>query len=504
MTVQPTEGPRRLLPRWRTWAQTLVTGELAPSKAGLARNTTDQMETWHLRANSLEGRKAIHRAADLLAEGFTLGIDISIDPTARELAEAASHHAETPPGIACLLSIIGEPQLEEENAPNSAQIAFKRQHVRRFPNDSIAWVELSRAYLLARLHAKSRRAMTVACALAGQNRFVVRSAVRQLALAEDFDHAAELSAAAARATSDPWILAAALSSAGHAGRPSRFVREAKMLLESDSVNPFHTAELAAALGALERDAGHDRAARRFFRLALRAPTDNVVAHIESLDASDLLNERPTQVEVPFTFEAQARHYSRTYDWTRAVASGQRWLDDQPFDADAATVTAYALSMGLEQYERAAAILDDSLTLNPTNSLIANNLAYCLAHLNRLDEAAHLVVRAIQGSDSTLHKAVYRATTGLILFRAGDAARGRALYKEAIEQLRREGQRQRASLASLLLAREEIRMTDAYSLDLARAAIDQTAGESDVEVAQWRTRVTAELERALSRDGGRSE
>jgi hypothetical protein len=72
-------------------------------------------------------------------------------------------------------------------------------------------------------------------------------------------------------------MAAQMAAEDVARKPPSFWRETRRLLGADRFSDFELAELAAAPGTLQLEAGSHKIARKLFRRSLTAPTENAVA-----------------------------------------------------------------------------------------------------------------------------------------------------------------------------------------------------------------------------------
>ena len=168
------------------------------------------------------------------------------------------------------------PQRKEPSALQ-AQVRAFRQLLRIEPRDPVTWVDLSRVYAVLGLHDQAARSMNIALHLAGDNRFVLRSASRLWIHMGDADRAHEIIARAERTPNDPWLLAAEIATGSAAGKTPRFTKAATRCLADTRFGLTHLSELASAVATLQLSAGRIKKMRSLFAMSLYNPTENSVA-----------------------------------------------------------------------------------------------------------------------------------------------------------------------------------------------------------------------------------
>jgi tetratricopeptide (TPR) repeat protein len=170
------------------------------------------------------------------------------------------------------------------------------------------------------------------------------------------------------------------------------------------------------------------------------------------------------IRVPFAAEALARAASDEGDWAEALAQAESWLDDQPFDTNAALVGSYVASIGLEDWEVSADIARVGLRARPGDVMLTNNLAYALIEAGQLREASMALSQLDLSSLSDTDRIVVTATLGLLRFRSGDLEAGRQLYSRSIDLARRNGDRGLEVRAHAMLLREVRASADDEEID----------------------------------------
>ena len=260
-----TDEDRKVIPRWRTFDETLRLGELnsAVSPRACQQVTSDFLSS---KIMAWREHRTVSHAADLVGAALTLGRekeaaeaarfllqdDLNVSPWARELSERALKTPES--------TVPSPKELEEEILHE--RVRTLRHLLRAEPRDPITWVELSLTYAILGLGKQAARSMTVALQLAMNNRFVLRSASRLWIYLEDPEKAHDLIARADRTIHDPWLLAAEVAIGSVAGRKPRFIKAARRMFTDKRFSPIHISELASAVATLELDSGSVKKSRR--------------------------------------------------------------------------------------------------------------------------------------------------------------------------------------------------------------------------------------------------
>jgi tetratricopeptide (TPR) repeat protein len=471
---------RHVIPRWRDFRTTLALGELQDSKESEPIGSDDREAI----ARRLEEFRVDHdlwHAADLLSSAFVVGDLESIDLARKFILSNQDGAPEALISFASRTSGVQAGVAAFEEEAQEKLIHKIRARLRSESRNAILWVELSRLHTLRGDSRQALRNMTTAASLAPDNRFVVRSAARLLLHEHDAPAALRIIREASGAKRDPWLLAAEIAVASASHSPSLFSKIGTSRNSDDNVSPFARSELSSALGTLEMEHG-TRKARQLFRQSLKEPNENSLAQVEWANRQiGGLEIDKGLLAIPKTFEATANINLVAGDWQYAIAHGMEWLGDQPFSRSPALFTSYVSAL-IEDYEKSISILKRSLTTNPDDPELINNLAFALASTNRLEEAENLLNRIDLTDTSKLSSITLPATTGLLLFRSGFPDRGRELYQLAISRALAQGNSKYRVMAALYLAREElIASTPVAETAVNRALVDASKVE-DKEVA----------------------
>jgi hypothetical protein len=288
---------------------------------------------------------------------------------------------------------------------------------------------------------------------------------------------------------DPWLAAAELATAALAGTPPTQMKHAQRMLDKPGrFAPWHLAELASQVATTELRAGRIKRAKRLMRLALVEPTDNALAQAEWASANGL-NIEPVSLDVPRTYEARALRYAHSGDWKASSRAGLHWLADQPFAQEPAQFTSYVASVGAEDWTTAEHAARIGLVSNPESQMLRNNLVFALANQHRVNDAQD-ELRLIARSDlGPRELAILSATQGLVDFRSGRTAEGRARYQEAVNSLARQRYVDLAALAQVFLAREEVLAGTAEAHRAVDSALELATSAGAPEARLWMERLT---------------
>ena len=427
---------------------------------------------WHA-ADFLGAAFVLGRTGEALeAAHFILASGTNAPQPVKQLAEQVLTGSSQPPTCAAAETLSGI----------RARLHDARIRLREDPRNAVLLVDVARDYAILGSLRQATHAMAMALALAPENRFVLRCAVRLYQHSGDLERAHDLIARARAAPGDPWLLAAEMAVASAAHRKPRFTKRARQTLAGGSHPPAHLSEMASALATLELAAGKTRAAKRLFGVALRAPNDNTLAQAEWAASGEL---RGWDVDlnrfvVPCNFEALASRDFYAGQWDASLGQALGWLHDQGFSTRPAAHASYLASSIFEDYPKAQEILECGLRANPTEPTLLNNLAYALAMSGRPLEALDVLRRVDRSAPSGIGAVPLIATWGLIQYKLGNPKEGRALYAQAIEKAK--GNRRYRAAAAINLAREEILLRSPVADQALKEAVQESARVHEPDIA----------------------
>jgi tetratricopeptide (TPR) repeat protein len=484
MSAAGRDRDRQVIPRWRDLASTAQHGELAQASGGPVVRRLDVAHApdggWlQARLGDFREHPSPSFAADLISASIVLGAT----PETTKAAEVVLDSSASPMMVRETATVILKRDADVITGPaepiRRQEIARLRHGLRANPRNALRWAELSRHYVNEGLKVKATNAMRIAVNMAPYDRYVLRCAVRLWTHQGEPDRALRtLRNAKATVLSDPWLLASEIATASSAEKVSRHVRRGREMVELSAHTPLALSELRSALATIELRAGGERRARRLFRSALVDPNENSVAQIEwasSRMSGIALDEEQLQLSP----EARARRTAEQQDIDGTLAGAWDWLLDQPFSTEPAVFGSYHASM-FGRFEEGIALAEQALRANPRDALLLNNLAFCLAAMDRWREAQKRL-EEIPDDHAAWLKGTITATQGFIRLRAGDLEAGRALYREAIGAMKG---RSKTMRAELMLTAEEIRIGEVSAIARAAQLIDAIERSDAAQLKGW--------------------
>lgn len=459
-----TDKDRKVIPRWRTFAQTLRLDELnsiAPPRKHhqvtsdfLVSKVRDWLEhhtvghATDLVGSALTLKKEKEEREVAEAARFLLQENLSVSPWARELAKQALKDPED-------TEIVSAPEALEKSTLYK-KIRTLRHLLRIEPKDPITWVELSRLYAILGHGDQAAQNMTVALQLAMNNRFVLRSASRLWIYLDDPEKAHDIIGRADRTRHDPWLLAAEIAIGSIDGKKPKFVKAARRTISEGQFSSAHISELASAIATLELASGNVKKARRLFDRSLEHPTENSIAQAAwASRRHSAISFDAQSIELPNAFEAESWIHYQKSQWQQAVNQCRKWQYDQPFSSRPGIHGSYMAAVALENYETSEQFAKQGLRANPLNFTLLNNLAVVLIKRDNMEGANKELSKIDRLKLSDRDQVVLQATQGLFAFRTGDTEGGRRLYLDARLKAKKIKDNKLFALASAFYAIEEI-------------------------------------------------
>jgi tetratricopeptide (TPR) repeat protein len=458
------DNSRQVIPRWRSSRLTMSLGELA-STSQTSDRALLQSELIAEKLEDWKRERSLSFATDLLASAIIAGevpdareaAEFVLSPEARasEAAKTVARRVISPLSFDDLPAHVGDANREYHRAAIRAARARTRADVR----NALAWVDMSLAYASLGFSKQAAESMEIALVLAPINRFVLRSAARLFVHMHKFDKAHQILRSAPSLKSDPWLIAAEIAvSELNNQADSRLVKVGSRLIENPNILPLHVSEVASAVATIELKSGNSRAARKLFKTSLEEPTDNSLAQASWVSrTSRIISVNPSLLGTPRSFEARTREHLQKGEWDSAFAASVEWIDDEPFAAGPVILASHIATAILDKFEEALQLVRRARISNPLNWVLTNNVAFCLASMGQVEEAAKefAMVSPHDGADDVQKPGTLLATGGLIEFRRGNIETGRALYLSAIDHFTAHYRRTPRAIAALFLAREEV-------------------------------------------------
>lgn len=463
------DDDRDVIPRWRSVRRTVAAGEFQrlQTPRELTEAHFDELARFEARWRS---KPDVVSASEFASAAEVAG-------ESERAVDAVDHVRNTALGRRMLrgpdhFAVDGRPEIPDRESLR-IRVRTAKQQLSRDPRNAIAWADLARHFAALGQPEKAERSLRVARALAPSSRYLLRSMTKLLVHLDRADEAYQMLSASDRTRRDPWLMSALLATGSAAGRPVRDIKQARRVSEDGNFRPIERAELETELATFELRSGSDKKALAGFRRSLASPTDNSLAQAQwASTRMPKLELTASSFDIPFAAEAKALEAAEAGRWHDALAQAAWWLEDQPFDSDAATLGSYAAAVGLGEWDQAIRFAELGLRASPRDLTLLNNLAYARIESGDLD-GAHAVLRTIPESDATDDVAI-SATRGLLGFRGGDVAVGRGHYARAIELSNGPTMRRVNSMARAMLIREELRSGTAIDLESLAAAASRLA------------------------------
>lgn len=477
---------RNIVPRWRSFRDTVRTGELnSTAVTGSRTHALVAADFLSARLADWKTNKTVGHASDLVGAGVALDRRPEVAEAARFLLRTDSNASRWSQELA--RDALGISSNTDSDALPSdpahlekmlrARVRSFREMLRIEPNDPIAWVELARNHAALGNAHKAHRSILSALRLARHNRFVLRSSARFLLHCEKADLAHSIVLKAESTPYDPWLVAAELAIGCIRGGRPKLVKTARRMLAEQSIPEAHLSELASALATLELQSGSYNRAKKLFRRSLIEPTENSLAQViwvsERYAVIDSLGEYQSVTNM---YEARALRALQQGDWGGCWDPCKSWYYYQPFSRRPCILGSFVVATALEKYALGAWFAELGLTANPTDFMLLNNFAFAAAQCDRVEEAKQKLSRVDRASLSRRDAAVFKATSGLVSFRDGGKLgieRGRTLYLESrsdAKEIKDEDGRKLAALAASFHALEEYRAKTEYWRDVRTDAL----------------------------------
>jgi tetratricopeptide (TPR) repeat protein len=485
---------RIVIPRWRSFKETLALGELASPPKIVAEVPKDHLAqrqwewsnnrtVWH--AADLVGAAFIFRRSEVALDAAKFLVSNTGAPAAGKALATRLLDQKSNPGP------VEISEIEEDIQELYSAIHATRERLQDDPRNAIQWIDLARIYTVIGRERQAQRAVLIAITLSGNNRFILRAAARFFVHHGEADRAHELVRTAPATRFDPWLVAAELALAAAAGAVPRFAQVGRKILKDESTSPSDGSELASELGTLELSHGKIRNAKKLFRQSLDSPNGNSLAQAEWAwkDVSgDQLNVN--EYNVPYNFEALAWNAFQNGLWDKALLNSKHWLVDQPFSRRPAILASYVASAMLEDYTTSIEITERSLIPNPGDPILLNNLAFARARAGAYDRAQEALNKVDSTRATPSDQVCLYATQGLIYYRTGMIDKGQEWYRKAITLAAANKFSRQYAEALIHQALEEIRAHVDHAGETVKMASSAAEQYSDMSIQVLRRKLTA--------------
>lgn len=443
---------RRLIPRWRPVAHTLL---IAESSSLIQQNKSHLLpDSEALDKSIAEWRKT--PTAGHLGDVLAFAVHDELVPGVLNLAKnaIASGHQVTAVQTALIGSLhtgkgLASPGVNYASPDGISPFQTRVRELRKLltiaPGNVLSLLDFAQLQLAAGNERAAERTIRTALALQPNNRVVLRTAARFLVHTGNPDRAHSLIARAAKKANDPWLIASEIALSDLAGRESTSLQRGRRLLKDQAFGPKHIAELAGAITTVELIAGQTKAARDSLRMALLQPNDNVIAQalIEQSGIGVRLDTPELRYMIEMSSEAKLFEAWNAQDEVSAEAQALAWHAEEPFSSRPIQflTTLYSLRGNHALAER---WVQAGLRADPRDPGLLTNLAFTQAALGRFGDAER-AIRRVRSLSSALHGSFVTATEGLIALKRGAFEAADTYYRSAIEELTKRGRHDLAAL-----------------------------------------------------------
>jgi tetratricopeptide (TPR) repeat protein len=453
---------RQVIPRWRSFESAVQFGELQaldarPSDAFTDSMLNDLLEDW-------KREPGLSVACDVVSAAYAIGRTHAV----RDVAQIVVDNEKAPPLARRIARrCLGDDEsATREDAPTCGDgalsdiptaIGATRRRLQGYPINPVLWTNLALLYTIRGTKEKALRAMRIAQSLAPANRFVIRSACRLFLHRDDVEQAHYVLLNSPSIRHDPWILSSEIAVAATQGHASQHMARAKRMVDARNHTPFHISELTAALATSEAHSGDIKRARQFCKIALTEPAENAVAQAIWLERKFKVNVRTASFSIDArSSEAAAWTALVSGNWQRSLSAAMQWQSEQPFSSRPANLGGYVATLQ-DAYAEAERMLSIGRAANRDDPMIANNLAFSLAYQNKVVEASAVLSDFSRRRFPAPLEMFLDATSGLVCFRSGQVEDGRRLYRRAVAIADHLGLADRAAIAKVFWAIEELRL-----------------------------------------------
>ena len=464
MSGTVTDNDRKIIPRWRTFDQSLDQLHSIKGPKDVRQEKPHDL-LYRKRIEWNANPTSVKHASDLLGSAIALGMNDEVTDVAKTIVdlkrnvsywvyELAMHVLEPPPNIGSASVSLNE--IDELYMRKC--IRSTRQSVRNAPRDAIRWVHLAKYYTSLGLTIQAAKSMHVALYLAPTNRFVLRSASRLWVHVGDIEKGHGLIRRSRRTKFDPWLLSVEIALSDLMGKPPALAKKGQKYLRMD-ILPVHISELASALATLELGHGRMKKSKILFKQSLQSPTENSVAQAAwAQQKTGVIQLEENDFQHPNTFEARFWSHIVRSKWENAITQCDSWVKDESYSSEPYVHGSYLTAVVTENFQSCKHYATRGLISNPLHPILLNNLAYAQIMLGNLQEAETNLNKLNSLKIDNDSGVSVQATRGLLQFRKGNIQSGRQLYLKACNQARSiPGNRGRAlfAMASARHAFEEI-------------------------------------------------
>lgn len=429
---------RRLVPRWQSLKDAYDLKEILPSQKSNSEpeNSPDFSEDIAQARSEWLKEKSFFSAVEYL-EKQRIGA-VEYDKEACEFVKKViSGNCQLPKAIRNFFS----EEIEFAIEYPSPQIAISniRKQTALHSNDAYLWLELARNYLVVGSIEKCEKALLIARSLAPDDRYISRSMMRFYHHTQNIDKALYYVRRMNNLTSDPMILSGEIALCNTVGRPSKNVKQAKYMMQSQNFSPLSLSELTSEIATMEIMGGRERTGKRLLAESLNAPTENALAQTTWINQCVMRLpwiQEINRLSVPNNFEGEIylglSSQDKPIDWSHLFEQCKLWNAYQPFSRNPIYLAGSIATDFLEKYQEAFDFSVSALLNHKDETGLLNNIAYAAILNGDKENAQNYLKLQLPKCKTDEDKVVYLATQGLYEFRFGEIPIGKGLYVSSFE------------------------------------------------------------------------
>lgn len=323
---------------------------------------------------------------------------------------------------------------ETDDAYLRQSVRIIKKRINEYPRDALSYLELARIYTILGEFGSAERALSIARALAPDNRVILRATLRFYDTVAALEEGLKVVRASSSLKFDPWIQAAEIASATLLGKQSRIADKRLVHLGSDGFVLRERTELAMALATLDRQSGVKE--RKIFQQvsqALPHSTENGFAQavwLSDNSSRDFANRFPGIEPSSEALEAKVQIAVEQRDFVSAVGHAELWLEDQPFNLRAILQYLDLSSVHTRPTEAALRFARKYIQLYAENWHILNVCVLVLVEGKDFETARLAISRLEKAAPEGVYRAFVEAARGFLAFAQGDFVEGRFRYERA--------------------------------------------------------------------------